>query len=111
MLINRSFRSLLIAAVLSCFLSSTLALGQWTKQAPKTEVTEASVREILTALASDSMNGRGSASPDELKAAQYIGERLKAYGIEPAGDNGSYLQSAKFTRRSRDPKQPGAEAT
>jgi hypothetical protein len=105
MLLKRSFRSLLAIAVLSCLLPSSLVFGQWAKQTPKTEVTEASVREILTALAGDSMNGRGSASPDELKAGQYIGDRLKAYGIEPAGDNGTYLQSAKFTRRD------GKEAT
>ena len=96
MSLNRSFRLLLAAAVLAGSLPGSVVFGQWAKKAPAAEVTEASVREILTALASDAMNGRGSASPDELKAAQYIGERLKAYGIEPAGDNGTYLQSAKF---------------
>jgi hypothetical protein len=111
MSLKNAFRRLLAAAILSCSLPGSLVFGQWAKKAPQAEVTEASVREILTALASDAMNGRASASADELKAAQYIGERLKAFGIEPAGDNGTYLQSAKFTRRSRNPEQNGKEAT
>lgn len=110
----RSVASTFILSVL--LLTSTVACAQTAKRATATaaapEITEASVREILTALASDSMNGRRSASPDELKAAQYIGEQLKSYGIEPAGDNGTYLQTAKFTFTSRrDPSAPAREMT
>src|SRR5437879_10173475 len=43
-------------------------------------------------LASDAMRGRGSATHDELVAATYIASELRAYGIEPAGDSGGYLQ-------------------
>ncbi|PYV54195.1 MAG: peptidase M28, partial [Acidobacteria bacterium] len=45
-------------------------------------------------LASDAMNGRGSATHDELVAATYVASELRAYGIEPAGDNGGYMQQA-----------------
>jgi len=45
-------------------------------------------------LASDALRGRGSGTPDELVAATYVGSQLEQYGIEPAGDNGSYLQRA-----------------
>jgi acetylornithine deacetylase/succinyl-diaminopimelate desuccinylase-like protein len=72
-------------------------------QTPKlrTTVTEKSVRQYMTALASDEMRGRGSATADELRAAQYIAAQLKALKIRPAGDNGDYLQSVKFQRRPR----------
>lgn len=111
------FRSVTSALVISfLLLTSTAACAQTAKRATATaaapEITEASVREILTALASDAMNGRRSASPDELKAAQYIGDRLKSYGIEPAGDNGTFLQTAKFSFTSRrNPSAPAQEMT
>ena len=43
-------------------------------------------------LASDALNGRGSATHDELLAATYIASELEQYGVAPLGDNGGYLQ-------------------
>ena len=43
-------------------------------------------------LASDQLRGRGSATPDELAAAKYIAAELRKYGVQPAGDEGGYLQ-------------------
>ena len=45
-------------------------------------------------LASDAMRGRGSGTADELVAVTYVGSQLRAYGIAPAGDAGSYIQRA-----------------
>jgi Zn-dependent M28 family amino/carboxypeptidase len=56
----------------------------------------------MRALASDEMHGRGSATADELIAAQYIASQLKLLKIEPAGEEGGYLQTVKFARRSRN---------
>jgi len=53
----------------------------------------------MEALASDEMRGRGSATADELAAAKYIASQLKLLKIEAAGDDGGYLQTAKFMRR------------
>lgn len=50
-------------------------------------------------LASDALRGRGSGTSDELVAATYIASQLRAYGIEPAGDDGGYLQRATLFRR------------
>jgi len=55
----------------------------------------------MQALAGDQMRGRGSASADELAAAHYIASQLKLLKIEPAGDDGGYLQTVKFMRRQR----------
>jgi Zn-dependent M28 family amino/carboxypeptidase len=66
----------------------------------------------MQALASDEMRGRGSATPDELRAAKYIASQLKLLKIQPAGDDGGYLQSVKFSRRSRTaPDTPPQEST
>ena len=57
-----------------------------------------SLRRHLEALAHDSMRGRGSGSPDELKAARYLEERLLSYGLRaPAG--GAIQPFDAFSRR------------
>lgn len=50
-------------------------------------------------LASDALNGRGSATHDELVAATYIASELEQYGIAPLGDGGGYLQRVPLVRR------------
>ena len=50
-------------------------------------------------LASDALRGRGSGTADELAAAKYIASQLHAYGVEPAGDDGGYVQQAAIVRR------------
>src|ERR1043166_3731050 len=61
------------------------------------------------------MHRRGGAGPpaDEWPAAKYIASQLKAMKIDPAGDNGDYLQTVKFKRRTRGaaPDAAGVEAT
>src|SRR4029077_5160988 len=56
-------------------------------------------------LASDVLAGRGSATHDELVAAEYIASQLEQYGIEPAGGIngdpsagrlGEYIQPVEF---------------
>jgi aminopeptidase YwaD len=49
-------------------------------------------------LASDALNGRGSATHDELVTATYVAAQLRQYGIEPAGDDGGYLQKVPLVR-------------
>ena len=44
-------------------------------------------------LASDALQGRASGSHDELLAATYLASQLREIGIEPAGDEGSYIQN------------------
>ena len=100
---------LALAAAVLVFAPAVIAQG--TKTA--TTVTEQSVRKYMEALASDDMRGRGSATADELAAAKFIASQFKALKIEPAGDNGDYLQSVKFTRRTRGAPAdaPGPELT
>jgi len=50
-------------------------------------------------LASDAMQGRGSGTHDELVAATYVASQLRQYGIEPAGDRGSYIQLVPTVQR------------
>jgi len=50
-------------------------------------------------LASDALNGRGSATHDELVAGTYLASKFEEFGIAPAGDNGGYLQKVPLIRR------------
>ena len=47
----------------------------------------------LSTLASDKFMGRETATEGENLASDYISKQLASYGIEPYGDNNSYLQS------------------
>jgi Zn-dependent M28 family amino/carboxypeptidase len=45
-------------------------------------------------LADDALHGRGSATRDEHIAALFAAAQFEALGLEPGGDNGSFLQKA-----------------
>lgn len=47
-------------------------------------------------LADDSMKGRQTGSEEFLKAAAYVVEKFKSYGLEPAGVDGSFYQPVRF---------------
>src|ERR1700689_1433430 len=69
------------------------------KQAVPTRVCDLCIRAHEEFLASDAMQGRGSGTHDELVAATYIASELRQQGIEPAGDNGEYIQSVPTVQR------------
>jgi aminopeptidase YwaD len=68
------------------FLGATLAAQTYT-------VRERTVRADMEFLASDALQGRGSTTRDEWIAATYIAAQLRQLGAEPAGDNGTFLQT------------------
>src|SRR5436309_7329080 len=43
-------------------------------------------------LASDLLEGRGPGTRGDELARQYIASEFESYGLEPAGDNGTYIQ-------------------
>jgi Peptidase family M28 len=61
------------------------------------EITRAEIEHHLRTLASDAMLGRATGSKESVTAAHYLAEVLEAYGIAPAGDDGTYLQNVHFT--------------
>ena len=85
-------------AVLSLVMAS-VAMAQPAAPKAKAIVSQESVKKYMQGLASDEMRGRGSATADELAAAKYIASQLKLLKIEPAGDDGGYLQTVKFGAR------------
>ena len=64
----------------------------------KSQICGACIHANMDFLASDALRGRGSATPDEFIAATYVGAQLEQYGVEPAGDNGTYVQQGTLLR-------------
>lgn len=54
----------------------------------------------ISFLASDELGGRDTPSPGLEKAAVYLQDAFRAAGLEPAGDEGSYLQRWTFEKTS-----------
>jgi hypothetical protein len=52
------------------------------------------VRAELGFLASDELHGRGSGTRDEHLAALYAASLFQSFGLEPAAENGGYIQRA-----------------
>ncbi len=50
---------------------------------------------MLEALTADSMQGRAAATAGSARAARWIAERMREFGLEPAGDSG-YFQRVDF---------------
>jgi|CXWL01.1.fsa_nt_gi hypothetical protein len=55
------------------------------------------LKEYLTFIASDELEGRDTPSRGLDIAAMYIAQHLASWGIKPAGDNGSYFQKVPLT--------------
>ena len=53
---------------------------------------QAALRAHIAYLASDAMKGREAGTPEYDKAAAYVADQMKALGVQPAGDDGGYLQ-------------------
>jgi len=54
-------------------------------------------------LADDTFEGRGPGTPTGEAAADWIAAEMARIGLEPAGDNGSYLQEVKMVNQTIDP--------
>jgi hypothetical protein len=69
-------------------------------------IKESDVKRDLFALSGDHFRGREAGSLDELKASVWVAEQLRAMGLEPAGDDGTFfqffhIQRTRITETSR----------
>ncbi|MBI1723308.1 MAG: M28 family peptidase [Gemmatimonadetes bacterium] len=63
----------------------------------------ADLRARLFTLAHDSMGGRDTGSPGNANATEWIASEFERFGLEPAGDGGTYFQTLPFVRVAPDP--------
>lgn len=56
------------------------------------DITADDITTHITFLASDELKGREAGTADEAKAANYIANHFRDFGLEPAGDDQTFLQ-------------------
>lgn len=91
MRVRRLSRSLFLVVLLS------VGVGAQQATAPRgaEAIAEADLRQWLTYLASDELQGRATFSEGLGVAAGYIAAHLAQWGVKPAGDGGTYLQAVR----------------
>mgnify|MGYP001819900824 CR=1 FL=1 len=66
-------------------------------------ITEEEIRQHVQVLASDEFGGRAPSSPGEVRTIQYMTEQFAALGLEPGGENGSWVQEVPMVAMTADP--------
>ncbi|WP_421773104.1 M28 family peptidase [Gracilimonas sp.] len=74
-----------------------------------TEISDQDVLSHISFLAADEMRGREAGTAEEAAAANYIADLFRSYGLDPAGDDGTYFQ--EFTINTAVLNNPHASAT
>src|SRR5918994_7524326 len=87
-------RRVLVPAVFLALLTAGTAAQQRAGRGADA-ITETDLKEWLTYIASDELQGRRTYSEGLGLAAGYIASHLKEWGVKPAGDSGSYFQTVK----------------
>jgi hypothetical protein len=72
-------------------------------------VTAAQMKDYLTLIASDEMEGRDTPSRGLDLTAKYLASQLSRWGLKPAGDAGSYFQRIALRRSKIDAPRTFAE--
>lgn len=67
------------------------------------EITADDLAVRIKTLADDTFEGRGPGTPTGEAAADWIAAEMQRIGLEPGGDNGSYLQEVKMVNQTIDP--------
>src|ERR1700678_1016086 len=101
MYLSKLLYSLLLAAILFLtlpFKSQASQAHSFDAAASKTASPPATLQQEVHAnmnfLADDELHGRGSATRDEHIAALFVAAQLQSLGLEPGGQNGTFLQKA-----------------
>jgi TonB family protein len=63
------------------------------KEGQRVKIDPQKIRAHVKYLASDALEGRGTGQKGGDMAAEYIAAQFKSYGLQPASDAGTYLQS------------------
>ena len=66
------------------------------------EISEKNIRKHVAYLASDKLEGRGTGTPAERKAAEYIAKQFKKAGLQAKGDRGTWFHDFGF-KKPTDP--------
>ena len=96
--VKKVYRDIALILISSLLLSSQAASQtapalSASEQSLTREISAKEIEKYTTALAADDMEGRGTMQPGGEKAAKWIADQMKAIGLKPLGENGTYLQA------------------
>ncbi len=74
------------------------------------DITTADLRHRIAIFSDDSMQGRRTGSPGNVRGNAYIAAELVRLGLKPAGDSGTYLQRVPLTSYAADAGEAGLRA-
>lgn len=91
--------SLAFAAVaLFGFTSQQKVLTNEQAKTAANAITASNLKDYLTFIADDALQGRDTPSPGLDAAANFLAYNLKKWGAKPGGENGTYFQNIKLER-------------
>jgi hypothetical protein len=76
--------------LVGCVLLAACGSGTASSPGGGSLVARDDVREIVSVLAADSLEGRRTGTPGSARASRFLAERMERYGLEPAGDSGFF---------------------
>jgi hypothetical protein len=96
----RPFRPVpaLAALLVACGGSTPSAAPPTPSAATTSAITPQDLRTRISIFADDSMQGRRTGTPGNIRGNAYIAGELKRLGLKPAGDSGSFLQGVPLHR-------------
>jgi peptidase M28-like protein len=93
---SRSVSALCGALLTAVLVVQATGVAQVRKPTGVSAITQADLKEWLTYIASDELQGRQVFTEGLGVAGAYIADHLRAWGVKPGGDNGSYFQIVKL---------------
>jgi len=79
-------------------------IADWVENPAPDSIRVSEIRKHISFLASDSLKGRGTGTPEELVAAQYISSHFRKYGLKPLTNDNNSSKSYLYPFHFRKPK-------
>lgn len=86
-----------LTSLLFLFIGSQSFQCSGVQSTQKKRIKEIKSEYVIGVLASDSLEGRGTGSIGEKKAADFIINQFKSIGLQPKGEQGTWFQTFSFT--------------
>ncbi|HLJ28984.1 MAG TPA: M28 family metallopeptidase [Candidatus Angelobacter sp.] len=88
--------AVLLLAVASLFAAQTDAGLPASAQQAMNAIDSEKIRATVKYLSDDALEGRGTGQKGGDRAADWIADQFKNYGLQPSGESGSFFQDVKF---------------
>jgi hypothetical protein len=100
---TRLFATLILPLAAACGGSTTTVTeAPVPRGATTAQISPADLRNRISIFAADSMQGRRTGTPGNVKGNAYIVSEVRRLGLKPAGDTGGYLQKVPLSSYTAD---------